>query len=268
MKINVATMKKNKMNLLLGKICRKAFAVENSQESGAQEVPNNTVADNTTTPVATPVANNTQQPISFEHLIAQARAEEKNKLYPEIERLKAESNSKTQKMNDLMLALGTKENEIASLKKELEKTKSGQANNEELVKAQATITDLTAQLEAEKKKTNQIELDYYKKAKLQEAKGQIIEDLVSGNTKEEIDASIEASKARYAEIVASINGQATQQTEKPKDFNQALAGGLINPSIAPFSGNGMSVEDINSIDIRTPQGRAKYEELRKQMNIR
>lgn len=270
MKINVATMKKNKMNLLLEKICRKAFAVE---DGGAptNNPPVDGGASNTTTPSPTtvqpPVVNTA--PISYEQLIAQARAEEKNKLYPEIERLKAESNSKTVKVNDLMLALGTKENEIADLKKQLEKAQSGQANNEELVKAQNTIADLTAQLEAEKNKVNQIELDYYKKAKLQEAEGKIIPDLVHGTTKEEIDASIEASKTRYAEIIASATKQ-PQPTPQPRaDFNQALVGGgVINPSMTPFSGNGMSVEDISSIDVRTPEGRRKYEELRKQMNIR
>lgn len=253
--------KLNLSNLLSRHLIRRAFALEEGEPTvQATATTEPTPVQPTATQGATPTAN-------YEKLIEQAIKEERAKLYPEIERLKSELTAKQSSLNELAVSLNNKDGEIATLKKSLENAKAHEANSKELAKAQATIKELEDKLVTANSKINQVELDYYKKSKLRDFEGQIIPDLVYGTTKEEIDASIENSKKRYEEILASA---LKNNTPQPKtNVNQALFnGGVVNPSTTPFNRGGMSAQDISAINLRTPEGRRQFEELKKQMNMR
>lgn len=210
--------------------------------------------------------------INYEQLVAQARKEEKDKLYPKINELKNTISERDKTINELMLTLGGKEAEIGTLKSELDKAKSGVTNSEEVTNLQTTIAQLKKELEDSKKQCTNIELDYYKKAKIAEAGGKLIPELVTGTTKEEIDQSVENSMKRYLEIVgvaSQVNPQPqVTQTEVASvnaDANAFLAGG-INPSTSHLNSTNLS-DELASIDVRTVEGRKRYAEIRKQLGL-
>lgn len=234
--------------------------------AGAQTVPTSEPVAGQAGAQATPTTTISHQ-LNYEQLVAQARKEEKDKLYPKINELKNVVGERDKKINELMLALGTKEAEVSSLKAELEKANSGVASSEEVTTLQATVAQLQKELADEKARCNNIELDYYKKAKMAEAGGQLIPELVTGTTKEEIDQSIEVSKARYSEIVGGVQAQAQPAQPQPQaqDANAFLAGG-INPSTSHLNQANVA-DEIANIDVRTVEGRRKYAEMRKKLGL-
>lgn len=245
-------------------ILSKLVCARAEEPEGTQTVP-------TTSEPAGKTVQATPQ-INYEQLVAQARKEEKDKLYPKITELKNTIGERDKTINELMLSLGGKEAEISKLKSELDKANSGVANSEEVTNLQTTITQLRKELEESKKQCIDIELDYYKKAKIAEAGGKLIPELVAGTTKEEIDQSVENSMKRYLEIVgvasqANKQPQATQTevASVSENANAFLAGG-INPSTNHLNSTNLT-EELASIDVRTVEGRNRYAEIRKQLGL-
>ena len=199
-----------------------------------------------------------QGTVNFEDLVAKAREEEKAKLYPQIEKLKKDK-------NDLLLVVAEKDKAIKDLEKEitsLQKNHSKLAKDVEeststnkVVQEQALLIsqleqqleDIQSQYELE---VNSLKINSYREKQIASAGGAIIPELVTGNTEEEINASIELAKQRYAQI----QEQAMASVQMPKS---------VNPSVATLSQNAMkSVEDIASM---TP---GEWAEYRKNLNIK
>ena len=82
-----------------------------------------------TNPTPNPSQSQTA-PVNFEQLIAKAREEEKNKLYPTIEKLKTENATYIQTHNEDLIAIGTKDKEIERLNSEI-KTLQSQLDGKE-----------------------------------------------------------------------------------------------------------------------------------------
>lgn len=130
-------------------------------------------------------------------------------LYKEIERLKLKVQANSDK--------------VVTDPVEVEKLKVEQANNlaklsvleTEFVKSQGELNNLKSELSKEK-------LESYKAGKIASAEGKLIPELVSGSTKEEIDASIELSKAKYAELHAKIRESAglPKEVKTPSEDNE------------------------------------------------
>jgi predicted RNase H-like nuclease (RuvC/YqgF family) len=194
--------------------------------------------------------------LNFEELISKARKEEKDKLYPQIENYKT-------KNNDLLLVVGERDQtiadqtkEIADLKAEVKTLKDGlkdgKASNKELTDAKLEVERLKKALEDatvnHENALNSVKLENYKSQKIAEAQGRLIPELVNGNSEEEINASIEQAKQRYAEITQS----AVQQVQMP----------VANPSAHVFDFKEKSLVDIQNM---SPQEYAKY---RQNLNIR
>lgn len=121
----------------------------------------------------------------------------KKQLYPEIEKLRAklsslenelENKSKDAVDKDILNKLNTEKTELESKLKIVE---------DELVKTVSTIKEL-------QDKFNQSQLLAYKNKKIAELGGRVVESLIKGNTKEEIDASIEVAKKEYERIEESL----------------------------------------------------------------
>lgn len=167
----------------------------------------------TTPPTDPPVTNPTLSgTVAFEELIAKARQEEKDKLYPVIDSWK-------KKHNDSLLVIGERDKtikELTTAKADLEKQisesngKGAEKHEKEVSALKATITGLELKIADYEAKLTDSEskyaLELYKLKKIAEAGNALIPELVTGSNEAEIDASIEASKTRYMEIISKSGG--------------------------------------------------------------
>ena len=178
----------------------------------AEESTVETTVEDTTTPV-----------VNYEDLIAKARKEEKDKLYSQLQGKDTKINDLTEKNNSLLLGLSSKDEEIKTLKNEIKGLKSANTKSdnemirtleEEKNNLLATIDQLKneqAQLEEiESRIKNEYEVKLYRMEKLNTVGDEIISELVTGTTKEEIDASFEVAKAKYDSIKERYISKTTQ----------------------------------------------------------
>lgn len=209
--------------------------------------------------------------VNFEQLIQKAREEEKNKLYPQIKKLKEENGGYVKTHNDDLIAIATKDKEIETLKKEIETLKSQLDGNESeavkslkkdlkaaqdevqnLKESAPNIEELTANIRAEV--DAEYAIKFYKEKKIQEAQGKIIPELVTGNTEEEINASVEKAIARYNEIASSV----TPAPPVNPVVNPA------NPSSTPLKTKGDSMKALLELDPLSKE----YAEARKALGFK
>ena len=169
--------------------------------------------------------NNDEKPVpkpsgelNYEDLIKRARQEEKDKLYGQITKLKDEVSSLKKDKNDLLTVVAEREDTIKQLegdlvalgetKGKLEKDlKDGTATNKTVSNLTLKISQLEAELEKanaeHEKELNTIKITQHKEKLIAQANGEIIPELVVGETEEEIAESVERAKARYQEITQS-----------------------------------------------------------------
>lgn len=201
--------------------------------------------------------------VNFEDLIANARKQEKDKLYPQIQKLEEEKKRLTEKNNQHLLTIGEKDSEITELKqriKTLEETSSKGASEkeQELLKEIATLKETITNLESSTVPREQIEAEIkaeyevklYREQKLREVGDTIIPELVTGTTKEEIDASIEVSKQRYSQITDKVLGG----VQVP----------VANVNTSTFQAKDLKIEDIANLDPRSPE----YAQLRAKLGLK
>lgn len=205
-----------------------------------------------------------QPSIDFESLIAKARKEEKEKLYPEITKLKEDLEKKVTRINELLLAIGEKDEIISQKDKEIKelKTNSKKTDSQEVKDLKIKITELENKLAEKDKEISTIKLASYRDKKIAEAGGELIPELVTGNSEEEIDLSIEKAKERYKEIVSKI---ASQQSIKPQNSNNIPP---ANPNTSTFTNSQVNTQSLIGLNLMTPEGRAEYEKIRKQMGLK
>ena len=213
------------------------------------------------------------QPVSYEQLIARARQEEKDKLYPQLKAEKDKVAELTSKNNDLLVQVGTLKNENDVMKAQIEDLKNNKGANEnaeitrlkeELNKVQkeykefkAGVVDeatLRQQVEAEVKQQYEVEMYKVEKLNSDEFKGQIIPELVSGDTKEAIDESLAKSKARYEELIG-VNRNQQQQPQQGQQLGAVPTMPVGNPNTQSFISATISAEEIQRM---TPEQWAEY----------
>ena len=218
--------------------------------------------------------------INYEDLIAKARKEEKEKQYKAIEKLKSQVDTLTEQHNSDLLKVADLEKQLKEANDKL--TKAGSGDSEEVKTLKNTIKTLekdkedldkkVKELEANKPANREeivaevraeLETEYevktYKTTKMLELKDDIlVPELVFGNTKEEIDASIQSALNRSAEIKKSLGleGSTKQQKRTPKSPS--------NPSVSAVQDKGVSLERLATMDVRSPE----YAELRRQLGLR
>ena len=253
MKINMA-LRKNIILNILGNI-RTAKAEEPIAPTNGQEAPK---ADNTD--VTEP--QQTSSSVNFEDLINKARKEEKEKLYKEINKLKAQLDEKVGRINELLLVIGEKDETIKAKEKELaQKEKDSQKTDSEEVKAlKLKLTELENALAQKDSEITTIKLDSYKATKMAQAGGELIPELVTGNTPEEIDMAIEKSKAKYLEIVGRVKATIAPAL----DSNNIPP---ANPNVDSFNAQVQSM-DIAGLSMFDKDAMKQYSEMRKQMGLK
>lgn len=205
-----------------------------------------------------------QPSVDFESLIAKARKEEKEKLYPEITKLKEDVEKKVTRINELLLAIGEKDEVISQKDKEIKelKTNSKKTDSQEVKDLNIKITELENKLAEKDGEISTIKLTSYKDKKMAEAGGELIPELVTGNSEEEIDLAVEKAKERYKEIVSKI---APQQQTKPQNSNNIPP---ANPNTNAFNNQQVSTQSLSGLNLMTPEGRVEYEKMRKQMGLK
>lgn len=216
-------------NLLTKLICGNFFrfyAVDDDNKTGTDS------SKNAPTQQKKPDAPTPKPGISEEEVgrrIEAARQEEKAKLYEEISTLQKshatmreqlEAAQKT--VTELTAELDTVNNNYKNLLESQVTSKDGKKKEvdiENLVKKSAdTATEavrkhydaqlakMQAQLDDARKKSHSLEIARYREFKIAEANGELIPELVTGDTTEEIDRSLEAAKKAYASIVSRVSG--------------------------------------------------------------
>lgn len=218
--------------------------------------------EETATKVVPPVIN-------YEDLIAKARSDEKNKLYPEIEKLKKELEEKTEKVNAYLISVAEKDELIKDLQKQIETAKEEGAKemgaNVEGTKKEleTQIAELQKQLEAKDVeftayKTEQ-ELATYKAEKLKDVDETVVE-MVTGKTKEEIDASVEKAKAFYEKVASKFGGDKKEEEPPAKKAGAPLP----KPNLGNLESIFKNVTD-EQISMMSPQ---QYAEFRKSIGMK
>ena len=210
--------------------------VVDATESGSTEAFNEAAAE-----VSTPNAKYTTEDI------AKARAQEKAKLYPQVEKLQEElsvlrkkEEEREAKEAERKAARAARDAEAAAEKK---KQEEAELEVRELLSKKEQ--EFQAQLEKERsereaafklldKEREFQELMTYRQQRLEQERESIIPeliDLISGNTKDEIENSIAGLKERSSKIFESV-AQASQQTRK-----EMVGARVTMPASGPLDNN-------------------------------
>ena len=264
MKITKTLLKKLTLSLNMG--IRQALADEGGEPNSSQPVGEGTTSTlpSTTEPVTD--STHSHSSIDFESLIAKARKEEKEKLYPEITRLKEELEKKVARINELLLAIGEKDEIISQKEKEIKDlgSNSKKSESQEVKELKIQIADLENKLSEKDGEISFIKLDSYKQSKVAEAGGEIIPELVVGNSEEEIDLAIEKAKARYKEIITKVATTATINSNTQNSNNIPP----VNPNTGNLDKGASTAMNLSGIDMMTVEGRAEYNRLRVQLGMK
>lgn len=263
MQITKTLLKKLTLSLNMG--IRQALADEGGEPNSSQPVEEGTTSTlpSTTEPVTD--STHSHSSIDFESLIAKARKEEKEKLYPEITRLKEELEKKVTRINELLLAIGEKDEIISQKEKEIKDlgSNSKKSESQEVKDLKIKIADLENKLSEKDGEISSIKLDSYKQSKMAEAGGEIIPELVTGSSEEEIDLAIEKAKARYKEIISKVT-----TTVNNSNLQSSNSIPPVNPNTGNLDKGASTAMNLSGIDMMTAEGRAEYNRLRVQLGMK
>ena len=251
------------MKRIIGKTTLKVFAEEssNTEPTGGEN-------------------NNDKQPAPFnyEDLIAKARKEEKDKQFKKISGLESQNTTLINQHNDDLVRIADLETQLQVANDKI--TKIGSGDSEEIKQLKETISSLQKTNEELDKKIKgfesappvnrddvvnevraELEKEYevktYKTTKLLELKDEIlVPELVFGNTKEEIDASIENALSRSAEIKKSLGVDTKREKKTPRT--------PANPDTSSIQEKEISYEQLASMDPASKE----YAELRRKLGLR
>jgi len=214
--------------------------------------------------------------INFEQAIAQARKEEKDKLYPRIKKAEDEVKSLTTSVNKYLLENAALKDELEKMKnqpadpkiKELEDKVTSLENENKTLKENAPNEE-----EIRKRVEEEYEVKLYAQEQINANKGSIISILIpeiTGKTKEEIDSAIASAKEKTKTIKKDL-GLKVDDDEEDDDKSKGKKTPAPKQKKAPVA-NPASDEDGEEFDaeyIRNLDPRSKeYAEFRKKMGLR
>jgi len=204
-------------------------------------------------------------------LIEKVRKEEKDKLYPRIEKAekeaaaeKATREAQEKRIKELEDKMKAADDEDVKKKKTIEEklAEMDKTYRDELQVMKAAMEkekqDLTARLERER-------LDVVRAREIGKYKGDIIDEMVSGNSETEIAASALAAHERYKTIAKDASDKLIQRTGTPSP---------ANPDV-PAGGGGTDLSEAAS-NLRNPvnpygvgeEFAKKRHELRSALNVK
>ena len=211
---------------------------------------------------------------NFEQAIAQARKEEKDKLYPRIKKAEDEVKSLTASVNKYLLENAALKDEMEKLKsqpadpkiKELEDKVTALENENKTLKENAPNED-----EIRKRVEEEYEVKLYAQEQIAANKGSIISILIpeiTGKTKEEIDSAIASAKEKTITIKKDLGlsveeGDDKDDKKKSTPAQKQKKAPASNPP-AEDDGDEYDAEYIRNLDPRSPE----YAEFRKKMGLK
>lgn len=228
-----------------------------------------------------------QQTPNIAQLVEQARKEEKSKLYPQIEKLKAQLEVIQKQSNEALLSKSALLKENEDLKKKL-----SDGANEEVTKLKAQVEALTAENKKLKEESpkeedirKKIEAEYevklYAKDKLAENKGKILSvfaEKIGGKTKEEVDDSIKKA-IESSDAIRKELGIEDDSKEESKDKKKDKSSGnkkdnekqdkkkelpATNPSSSFNDSDNIDADKVAQMDVASKE----YAELRKKLGLK
>lgn len=222
------------------------------------------------------------QTVNYEDLIAKARKDEKAKQYKTIEKLRKDLKTMTENNNGNLIRIGELEKDNEELRTKLTSTNNGDSEavktlREELATAQSKLETAEAELKNLKDSAvdesalrtqieNEVKAEYEVKNYRLEliAKNQdiIVPELITGTTKEELDASLETAKARSEQIRQQLGiTSQTQQTNTGSAFSNRMPA-VSSPSAGSATAT-VSFEDLAKLNPASPE----YAEMRKKLGL-
>lgn len=233
-------------------------------------------AEETTTPTTT-----SEPVVNYEQLIANARQEEKNKLYPKIQKLEDANKGLITKSNEQLVQIGTLTAEKKDLENQIAEMKKSNLTQDEFNKLQKKIEELTAENTKLKEAPtieeveSKIRAEYEVKSYIAEVKAANNNNLISafaegitGNTREEVDASLQKALEQSNKVREELG--VNNNTPSPTGVNQPATNTNQVPQVAnPTSNSGgtpasFDFATIQNMDVRSPE----YAEFRKKMGLR
>ena len=223
------------------------------------------------------------QTVNYEDLIAKARKDEKAKQYKTIEKLRKDLKTMTENNNSNLIRIGELEKENEELNKKLTSTNTGDSEavktlREELATAQSKLETAESELKKLKESEvdesalrtqieNEVKAEYevknYRLELLAKNQDIIVPELITGTTKEELDASLETAKARSEQIrqQLGITTSQTQQTNTGSAFSNRMPA-VSSPSAGSATAT-VSFEDLAKLNPASPE----YAEMRKKLGL-
>lgn len=210
--------------------------------------------------------------VNFETLIANARKEEKDKLYPRIKKLEDENKALVQTNNENLIKIGTLQKELDEEKAKAKGGESARVKDLEaqLATAQAEIKTLKETAPNEAEIRQRIEAEYevkmYRTTKLSENPDSILAvfaDEVTGSTKEEIDASF----SRAVEKTVQTKKQLGLLDDEGKPVKPPKAGKPATPPAVNPKSEDEDKFDLDYIQNLDPRSK-EYADFRKKMGLK
>jgi hypothetical protein len=211
--------------------------------------------------------------INFETLIANARKEEKDKLYPRIKKLEDQLGAMTNTNNENLLRVGELQAENDRLKNnkgESKELKDLKARNDEIERENKTLKESSVNEEELRKKIKteldaEYEVKLYVTQQLLDHKEDILtvfSDMVQGKTKEEVDTAVKKAVEKTVETkkqLGLIDDKGNPVQTKPVKPTKPP---VINPS-----GGEDDTFDIDYVKNLDPSSK-EYAEYRKKIGLK
>lgn len=228
--------------------------------------------------------------INYEQLIAQARKEEKEKLYPRIKKLEDDNAALIKTGNDNLIKIGDLTQTVNNLTAELAAYKSGEKETKEVKALKEQIATLTAENEKLKNETPNVEQLRAEIAQEYEIKSYLAEqkaankdsvlssfiDEISGTTKEEIDASVTSAKEKSLAIkkeLGLVDDEGNPITNKKSigksSSSTSKKAHAKAPAMNPTEDTGTNTVTFDSDYIRNlDPSSEEYREFRKSLGLK
>ena len=239
----------------------------------------NVYADEPNTPPDSNSAPTVQaQSLNYESLIAQARKEEKDKLYPQIKKLQDDNKEHIKTINALLLERGQLQSQLEKARqsantspkeskeyKELEtqyNTLKGQYDD--LQKNAPKEEDLRAKFEQEYKVKLYAEKKRMEVSSDKSVVGAFL-DSITGSTEEEVDNAVKSAieKTKNLKKELGISDESSNPSSNPTTETKDL--GRSPTNIPPMRQQGkFDVNAIRNMDVNSEE----YKELRKSLGLR
>lgn len=219
---------------------------------------------------------NNQTNVNFEQMIAQARKEEKDKLYPRIKKAEDEVKTLTASVNKYLL-------ENATLKDELEKVKNKPVDDSKVKELEKEIARLTEENTTLKENTpnadtirEEIKAEYELKMYIQEQvnanKDSIISILIpeiTGKTKEEVDSAIAKAKEKTISVKKDLGIEVDDEGNNKKQTSTKVTGNTKQKRVPASNPPATEEESFDADYIRNLDPRSKeYAEFRKKLGLK